>query len=168
MRWLLLALTFAAITYVAEQKVYADTVGDVQKIAAMYADWRDAVEDENLPAYLSILHADVRMLPPGAPVIQGRDGYAEFLEPVFSTATYKFDVDQMPLIDVRGDTAVVEYVYTIHLKLKNPELGIAEPGALTANKSRARYSDVLIKDSDGEWKLWRHSWQIMPLAEAKD
>ena len=73
-------------------------------------------------------------------------------------ADYQIEVKRAPVADVIGDFAVVEYEYIIHLKLKNPEEGVSEPGAMTASRSEARYFDVLRK-TDGKWKVWRHTWQ---------
>ena len=82
-----------------------------------------------------------------------------FLVPVFDLATYEIEVDQLQLLDVVGDTATAEYVYTITLNRKNPEVGVTEPGALTGDVTTARYFDVLRKNDEGQWKVWRHSWQ---------
>ena len=40
---------------------------------------------------------------------------------------------------------------------------ITQPGALTAARNRARYFDVLRKQPDGRWGVWRHLWQDLPL-----
>ena len=130
-----------------------------KSIEKLYADWRVAVEQADIPAYVESLATDVRLLPPGAEPIIGSAGYGKFLEPVFASATYKIEVNQYPLIEVVGDFAVVEYIYTIHLSLKDPDSAISEPGALTASRTRARYFDVLRKQDDGQWRIWRHTWQ---------
>ena len=132
---------------------------DIKSIEKLYADWRVAVEQADIPAYVASLATDVRLLPPGAEPIIGSAGYGKFLEPVFASATYKIEVNQYPLIEVAGDFAVVEYIYTIHLSLKDPDSAINEPGALTASRTRARYFDVLRKQDDGQWRIWRHTWQ---------
>ena len=98
------------------------------------------------------------MFPPGAEVIDTAANYAKFLVPVFAAADDQIEVKRAPVADVIGDFAVVEYEYIIHLKLKNPEEGVSEPGAMTASRSEARYFDVLRK-TDGKWKVWRHTWQ---------
>ena len=134
---------------------------DVAAIDALYAEWRSAVEDASIDRYVAILHPDVRLLPPGAEPIVSAKAYGEFLVPVFDTATYKIEVGQMPQIDVVGDTAVAEYIYSIELTLKNPDVQVNEPGALTANRTTSRYFDVLRKNDDGQWRVWRHSWQAI-------
>ena len=63
--------------------------------------------------------------------------------------------------DVVGDMAVAEYEYLIHLDMKESAEAISEPGALTASKTQSRYFDVLLKGEDGQWKVWRHTWQVV-------
>lgn len=134
---------------------------DVKAIDALYTGWREAVEASDIPSYVEVLHKDVRLMPPGAPVIEGAQNYAEFLIPVFETATYRFQVDAMPAITVLGDTAVAEYTYTVLLTLKNPDQAISQPGALTASKTTSRYFDVL-RRTDAGWRVWRHTWHTLP------
>lgn len=131
---------------------------DVGAIEALYAEWRAAVQSSDIAGYVANLDPEVRLLPPGAPAINGAANYGEFLKPVFATANYKIDVDRAPEVEVLGDVAVVEYEYTIHLQRIDPHVEVAE-GALTADSNSARYFDVLRKNKDGEWRVWRHSWQ---------
>ncbi len=157
MRWVALGL----LLFFAGSAV-ADGHGnsDVKAIEQLYADWREAVETSDIPRYLEAIHPDVRLLPPGAPAIVGRDAYGEFLKPVFAMATYKIDVDAAPAVEVMGELAVAEYTYTIHLDRKDDSV-TADGGALTASRSTSRYFDVLRKDPDGKWHVWRHGWQQM-------
>lgn len=141
----------------------ASAEDDVDAIGGLYASWRQAVAAADIPAYVKVLHPDVRLLPPGAPPIVGADNYAGFLKPVFATADYRIEVVRAPQIEVLGDTAVAEYEYIIHLKLKNPDVGVSEPGALTAERTGARYFDVLRRNASGQWSVWRHTWQGVDL-----
>ena len=148
---------------VAQPAVTAsDNAADVQRIDDTYALWRQAVETADIPAYVSVLHPEVRMFPPGAPVVAGADSYAAFLKPVFAAATYRIEVASMPAIEVFGDLAMVEYEYIIHLSLKDADNAVSEPGALTANRTRSQYFDVLRKTADGKWGVWRHTWRVVP------
>ena len=173
MRTLLLACTLTlAVAWVAgcssdtqpAVPVAGASIGtdEAAAVDAVYAKWRSAVEAADIPAYVSVLHPDVRMMPPGARVLAGSNSYAAFLQPVFAAADYKIEVTQMPIIEVMGDLAVAEYEYVIHLALKNAEEGVTEPGALTASRTRARYFDVLRKTSEGNWGVWRHTWRAVP------
>jgi ketosteroid isomerase-like protein len=135
------------------------TDADVAEIEALYETWREAVATGDIPKYLSVVDPTVRMIPPGADVIDSAASYEKFLQPVFEAATYRIEVDRYARIDVFGDHAVAEYDYTIHLSLKNPDQQVTEPGALTASVTQARYFDVLRKNPEGRWKVWRHTWQ---------
>jgi ketosteroid isomerase-like protein len=152
-----LVAVFAGIA--CSRDAEAMRAADVQKIEALYADYRKAVESSDIAGYRRVLHPEVRLLPPGAPAIDTAERYGQFLEPVFAAATYRIDVDRAPDVVVLGDVAVAEYDYTIHLSRKDPEVGVSEPGALTAAVTSSRYFDVLRKTDAGEWRIWRHSWQ---------
>ena len=154
--WLLASVSAGSVC--AEQQ--PGTHDEVAKIEGLYATWRDAVEKGDRQAYVSLLHPQVRMLPPGAPAIDTADSYSEFLRPVFAMATYTIEVDQAPEVEVMGDVAVAQYDYTISLNLKNPSVGVSVPGALTASQTSARYFDVLRKTDTGQWLVWRHGWQV--------
>ena len=93
----------------------------------------------------------------------GAAGYGEFLIPVFASATYAFEIPKMPQVQVMGDTAVAEYEYIINISLKDPDAAITQPGALTGARNRARYFDVLRKQPNGQWRVWRHLWQDQQL-----
>jgi ketosteroid isomerase-like protein len=134
---------------------------DVAEIEALYVTWREAVSAGDIPKYISVVDPEVRMIPPGADVVEGAVKYEKFLQPVFQSATYKIQVDRYARIEVLGEYAVAEYDYTIYLTLKDPDQQVTEPGALTASVSSTRYFDVLRKNPEGLWKVWRHTWQNM-------
>lgn len=136
-----------------------DASAERRKIEILYAEYRKAVESSSIAGYLRVLHPEVRLLPPGAPAIDTARRYGEFLQAVFGAATYRIVVNRAPQVVVVGDVAVAEYDYTIHLTRKNPEVGVTEPGALTADATSSRYFDVLRKDEGGDWRIWRHTWQ---------
>lgn len=156
----LLSLLLVTLAVETARANHHEVQADIEIIDQHYADWRAAVERSDIPSYLTFLHDDIRLMPPGAPVIEGAANYGEFLRPVFEAATYKFEVDAMPAITVVGDFAFVEYTYTVLLTLKDAEAGITQPGALTSNRSTSRYFDVLRRTPAG-WRLWRHTWHVM-------
>lgn len=147
------------LSMVASRPVLADTAADVAAIDALYASWRKAVESADIPGYVAVLDADVRLLPPDAEAIVGAANYGQFLGPVFAGADYRIEVVRSPVIEVLGDVALAEYDYVIHLKLKNQAEGITQAGALTAERTAARYIDVLRRQPDGRWAVYRHAWQ---------
>ena len=139
---------------------------EVAKIEQLYAQYRQAVEAGSIAGYLDVLHPEVRLLPPGADAIDGAERYAGFLQPVFATATYRIEVLSLPSVAVMGDVAVAEYDYVVHLALKDPDVGISEAGALTAQRTRSRYFDVLRRKADGGWAIWRHTWSVLDIDDA--
>ncbi len=162
MRLVVLSLIVTVLLVVRADAAAGGQEGtDIAAIEGLYADWRTAVEASDIPSYLTALHPDVRLLPPGAPAIVGRDNYGEFLGPVFEMATYRIDVETAPVVQVLGDIAVAEYVYTVHLDLKDTSV-TTDAGALTASRTTSRYFDVLRRDASGAWQVWRHGWQQMP------
>ena len=161
MRLLTSALLLALATSPVSARANADEQDRIE-IDRLYADYRVAVESSDIDGYVNALHPQVRLLPPGAEAIVGAENYAGFLRPVFATADYRIDVVSMPVIEVIGDIATAEYTYIIHLDLKNPEVGVTEPGALTASRTKSRYFDVLRKRADGKWAIWRHTWSTLP------
>ena len=154
------AIVFAAVLGCTTAP--AGSAPDVDRIQTLYTDWRAAVENGDIPAYVASLAEDVRLLPPGAAPIVGANTYGKFLEPVFETATYRIEVVRPPSVEVIGGLAFAEYEYVIHLDLKNPDQGITEPGALTASRSQLQYFDVLKQQADGAWRVWRHTWRDSP------
>lgn len=158
--WILAGLSLVAS--LTAGTVQADTQADVEAIERLYANWRKAVESADIPSYVAVLDEDVRLLPPGAEAIVGAANYARFLEPVFAAAEYSIEVVRSPVIEVFGDVALAEYEYVIHLALKDPHVGVQQPGALTAERSAARYIDVLRRDANGRWAVYRHAWQDQP------
>ena len=132
---------------------------EVRQIEKLYEQWRDAVATADIPSYVAVLDPDVRLIPPGADVIEGAAHYAQFLVPVFEAATYRIEVVTPPMVEILDDIAVAEYEYVIHLQLKDPSQGVTEAGALTASRTEARYFDVLRKNEAGEFRVWRHTWQ---------
>jgi len=138
---------------------YADKTADVAAIDSLYADWRKAVESADIDGYVAVLDTNVRLLPPDAEAIVGAESYRKFLGPVFAGANYRIEVERSPVIEIHGDTALAEYDYVIHLALKNQNQGIQQAGALTAERTAARYIDVLRRNSEGQWRVYRHAWQ---------
>ena len=69
---------------------------DGEQIAALYADWRSAVESGNIPGYVDVLHPDISLRPPGVAGLDGRANYREFLGPVFESARYEITMRHSP------------------------------------------------------------------------
>ena len=138
----------------------ASTIGDeIQEITNLYRTWIVAVEQGDIESYVSVLHEDVKLMPPASPPFEGKEKYKKFLKPVFASADYEIDVKVEPSVDILGDVAIAEYEYVIYLKLKEGQEAINQPGAIQASRSHNAYFDVLIKNSQGKWSVFRHTWR---------
>jgi ketosteroid isomerase-like protein len=154
----ILTHTFLFATLALPAFAHADS--DTAAITALFTNWRDAVERGDKEAYLAGLHEDISLRPPGVAGLDGRDNYRAFLGPVFETAEYKIAVDSAPSVVLMGDSAIVEYDYTITLSVKAGSEDALPEGALTASSTTSHYIDVVQKDASGAWKVRLHSWSV--------
>lgn len=132
---------------------------DKAAIRDMYARWDTAVEAGSLEGYKAILDENVQLVLPGAPNKVGRENYAAFLSTVLPLASYDLtDMGEMEFVFMGDDYALVQYHKHIVLTLKDADNAIATPGAVSANISHNKYTDVLKRQADGSWKVFRHVW----------
>ena len=155
----LLSLLFAGL--VASTAVQAD---DEAAIRALYAQWDKAVAESSISGYTAVLDDNIRLVLPGAPDVVGRDNYAAFLENVLPVAQYTLTQLGDLQLTVIGDLALTEYHKRVEMQL-NSDQGVSEPGALTANVSVNKYIDVLRRQADGSWRVYRHAWTASEHAE---
>ena len=140
----------------------AEEQQDIEKIKTLYSNWKIAVESSDIDSYLSNLHEDIRLRPPAGDPVDGIENYRRFLGPVFSSATYKIQVDESPVITIFGNNAIAEYDYTIQRSvLKNAKVTL-EKGAITESVSPSSYVDFLRKREDGSWSVYLHTWRSQP------
>ena len=132
---------------------------ETREILDLYKTWVAAVEEGDIDSYVSVLHEDVKLMPPTSEPFEGKEKYKEFLKPVFTSADYEIDVKVEPRVEFLGDIAIAEYEYVIYLKLKEGQSEIDQPGALQAKRNHNAYFDVLIKNSKGKWVVYRHTWR---------
>ena len=143
-----LVLSSASVAQVpAEQG--QETHRDIAAIRALYDAWNEAVEGSDIAGYLAVLDADVELMPTDAPPIQGRDNYRTFLQPVFGNDSYKIEVVAAPRVGVDGDVAYARYDYIIH---RTPV------GGQQRTSSYRKYLDVLRRQPDGSWRVFKHIW----------
>lgn len=131
---------------------------DKDAIVTLYKAWNEAVETGSREGYLALLDQQIRMTPPGAPDIVGWDAYAEFLIPVFDSASYTITPVSNYDIEVLDDIALARYDYIVGVSLKEGVEGVEQAGALNQQESNLKYSDVLRRQTDGSWKVLRHTW----------
>ena len=135
------------------------SANETREILDLYKTWVVAVEEGDIESYVSVLHEDVKLMPPTSEPFEGKEKYKEFLKPVFTSADYEIDVKVEPSVEFLGDIAIAEYEYVIYLKLKEGRSEIDQPGALQATRNHNAYFDVLIKNSKGKWVVYRHTWR---------
>lgn len=131
---------------------------DIKEIIALYKAWIVAVETGDRQGYLAHLDQNIRMTPPGAPDVISKDNYAEFLVPVFDSASYKITPASDYDIEILGDMALARYDYIVSVFLNEGVEGVEQAGALNQQESNLKYSDVLRRQADGSWKVLRHTW----------
>jgi len=131
---------------------------DRDAIVTLYKAWNEAVENGNREGYLALLDQEIRMTPPGAPDIVGKNAYAEFLIPVFDSASYTITPVSDYDIEVLDDIALARYDYIVGVTLNEGVEGVEQAGALNQQESNLKYSDVLRRQPDGSWRVLRHTW----------
>jgi len=126
-----------------------DSADDKKAIQEVYQTRNVAVHSGDRDAYVATLDEDVRMVPPGAEDVIGRDAYAEFLIPVMQEGKFEIVPRGDLEITVLGDIALTRYDYIVK---------VYEDGAETQESTDMKYSDVLRRQEDGTWKILLHMW----------
>ena len=132
---------------------------DKMKINNLYDDWYIAVETSDIQGYVNSLDENIVLIPPGGPVITGKENYRTFLGPVFDVASYEIDQKTPKNIKFYGDIATVEYNYVVYITFIGDAKSVPSEGALQDTVSDSIYFDVLKRQEDGSWKCLVHTWQ---------
>ena len=126
-----------------------DSADDKKAIQELYQTWDIAVHNGDRDGYVALLDENIRMVPPGAKDVIGRDAYAEFLIPVFQYGKYEIVPRGDLEITVLGDIALTRYDYIVK---------VYEDGAESQESTDMKYCDVLRRQEDGTWKILMHMW----------
>ena len=155
-------IAIALALVLLSDSAFANTNGNTtaDAISKMYADLRLAVETSDLSRYSKYLHADASLRPPGADGINGKENYLSLMAIAFASANHQIKIKKSPKVTVLGDTALVEYVYTILRSTIDPTVSLAE-GSFTQQETTADYLDVLIRDKEGHWRIRLHKWAVI-------
>lgn len=153
--FLLLALFIPSNTY----GMHHERELDKMKINKLYDEWYVAVETSDIQGYVDSLDENIVLLPPGGPVITGRENYRSFLGPVFDVATYEIDQKTPKKIKFYGDIATVEYNYVVYITFLGDAQSVPSEGALQDTVSDSMYFDLLKRQEDGSWKCLVHTWK---------
>ena len=132
---------------------------DKMKINNLYDDWYIAVETSDIQGYVDSLDENIVLIPPGGPVITGKENFRTFLGPVFDVASYEIDQKTPKNIKFYGDIATVEYNYVVYITFIGDAKSVPSEGALQDTVSDSIYFDVLKRQEDGSWKCLVHTWQ---------
>ena len=132
---------------------------DKMKINNLYDDWYIAVETSDIQGYVDSLDENIVLIPPGGPVITGKENYRTFLGPVFDVASYEIDQKTPKNIKFYGDIATVEYNYVVYITFIGDAKSVPSEGALQDTVSDSIYFDVLKRQEYGSWKCLVHTWQ---------
>lgn len=146
--------------------VYADEAADREAIVDLYTRWDSAVMASSIEGYKSVLDENVRLLLPGAPDMVGREAYGQFLTKVLPQASYKLTLMSPIDVQVLGDYALALYHKRVDMTLRDSSNAVVEPGAVTAQSSVNKYFDVLHRQPDGGWRIYRHAWTQSELQPA--
>ena len=103
---------------------------DKMKINNLYDDWYIAVETSDIQGYVDSLDENIVLIPPGGPVITGKENYRTFLGPVFDVASYEIDQKTPKNIKFYGDIATVEYNYVVYITFIGDAKSVPSEGAL--------------------------------------
>jgi len=133
---------------------------DLIKIEKLYKSWNSAVEASNIDGYVASLDENITLLPPGGPILNGKENYRKFLGPVFESATYKLE-EKGSDIEIVGDLAIVRKRTIVYLTFKEGVQNISSGGALQENVTDSNYFDILRRQDDGSWKCLVHSWKVI-------
>ena len=133
---------------------------DLIKIEELYKNWNSAVEASNIDGYIASLDKNITLLPPGGPILNGKENYKKFLGPVFESATYRLE-EKGSNIEIVGDLAIVRKRTIVYLTFKEGVEKVSSGGALQENVTDSNYLDILRRQDDGSWKCLVHSWKVI-------
>ena len=133
---------------------------DLIKIEELYKNWNSAVEASNIDGYIASLDKNITLLPPGGPILNGKENYKKFLGPVFESATYRLE-EKGSNIEIVGDLAIVRKRTIVYLTFKEGVEKVSSGGALQENVTDSNYFDILRRQDDGSWKCLVHSWKVI-------
>ena len=126
-----------------------DSADDKRAIQELYQNRNTAVHNGDRDSYVATLDENVRMVPPGARDVIGRDAYAEFLIPVMQADKFEIIPRGDLEVDLLGDIALARYDYIVK---------VYEDGVESQESTDMKYCDVLRRQEDGTWKILMHMW----------
>lgn len=149
-RLILLVLALSGLPLSACQqeaeKAGALTDADRKAMEARVADFDKAVRAADWPAVVLFYSEEGMLLPPNAPVVQGREAMQKFFEGWPKITEFKESVTE---IEGYGDLASMRGTY---------EMTMTPPGVTAPLKDTGKSLAVWRKQPDGSWLVSRVSW----------
>lgn len=159
-KYLIIVVSLLGSFFSHVNATYHERNTDLIKIKELYKNWNSAVEASNIDGYVASLDENITLLPPGGPILNGKENYRKFLGPVFESATYKLE-EKGSDIEIVGDLAIVRKRTIVYLTFKEGVQSISSGGALQENVTDSNYFDILRRQDDGSWKCLVHSWKVI-------
>jgi uncharacterized protein (TIGR02246 family) len=126
------------------------TEADVEAIKTLVKQYDDTVTADDLEGYVALFSEDCVVLPPNAPVVEGKNNYRSWIR---SAIFEVFDVvelnDSLEETEIVGDWAFTRASYSMKLKPK--------AGGETAEDS-GKAMVILKRQSDKSWKISHSMW----------
>jgi len=127
----------------------SNSEAEVAQINQLYEDWFRAVEEGDIPLYLSVLDPEIELIPTDGDPIHATASYGEFLVGVFASNSFKIERFGDKEIMVREDLAYARYDYNIIR---------TDVATGKVYESKRNFVDILRKNSNGEWHVFKHIW----------
>lgn len=122
--------------------------GDADAIRRMATEYTQAIGDGDRERFVSFFTDSIVIMPPGAPIMQGRDAARDFAWPLFDNFTVQETINYDE-IHVDGDWATGRFSYTMTL---TPKAG----GASTTERGKA--IAWLRRGPTGAWQFSHWIW----------
>ncbi|WP_116133209.1 SgcJ/EcaC family oxidoreductase [Tropicimonas sp. IMCC34043] len=139
------AICVAALPFGA---ALADSAAEVE---AAIAGWQEMFNaGDGQAAANAVFAEDARLLPPGAPMVEGRAAIADFWQTVMDSPAHSLELGLIS-VDVLGDTAIETGTWSIMVPTDGGESRIGGKTLV-----------VWKKQSDGVWRMSQDMWNDTP------
>jgi len=152
---LILCFSFSCQQQEAEEpETMALTDEDIAAIKASTESFVQAWESRDFDALMALYTEDAILMPPNAPLVQGRATLRAFNESFPPVKEVNLIIEE---IDGRGDLAYVRGIYSMTIEME----GVPEP-----IQDTGKYIEIRIKQPDGYWLISRDIFNSdLPLPE---
>jgi uncharacterized protein (TIGR02246 family) len=117
-------------------------MGHRDEVEAVDAEFSKHFDNQDSASVASMYAADAKLLPPGSPLVEGRDAIRAFVDQMFAAGARSLRLNTMDVIDA-GDYAI---------EVGNFVMGIEPPGADPIQEV-GKYVAIFGRQADGSLKL---------------